>query len=62
MSGLEILLGVAGVLVTVLVIAGMVLLTPRGVVEVHGKATDSQGSELSRAGAADRPAPVVTSP
>jgi len=62
MTGLEILLGVAGVVVTVLVIAGMVLITPRSVVDVHAKAVDSQGAELSRAGAADRPAPVGTNP
>ena len=47
MSGVDVLLAVAGTLVTVLTLAGMVLLTPRGVVEVHTEGTDSQGSNLS---------------
>ena len=47
MSGVDVLLAVAGILVTLLTLAGMVLLTPRGVVEVHTEGTDSQGSNLS---------------
>ena len=47
MSGVDVLLAVAGILVTVLTLAGMVLLTPRGVVEVHTEGTDSEGSSLS---------------
>ena len=47
MSGIDVLLAVAGTLVTVLTLAGMVLLTPRGAVEVHTEGTDPQGSNLS---------------
>jgi hypothetical protein len=49
MSGLDILLAVAGAIVTLLVIAGMVLLTPRGQVELLADERDPQGAELSRA-------------
>ena len=51
MSALEVLLAVAGFAVTALVVAGMILITPRGEVDLHGDASDSQGSQLSRAGA-----------
>ena len=47
MSGVDVLLAVAGSIVTLLTLAGMVLLTPRGVVEIHTEGTDSQGSNLS---------------
>jgi uncharacterized iron-regulated membrane protein len=49
MSGLEILLAVAGFLVTALVVAGMILITPRGEVELSSDVRESQGAELSRA-------------
>lgn len=49
MTGLEVLLAVAGFTVTVLVVAAMVLITPRAQVEVGDRSTDSQGRELSRA-------------
>jgi hypothetical protein len=49
MSGLDVLLAVAGLTVTVLVVAGMILITPRGEVDLFGDVTDSQGAELSRA-------------
>jgi len=49
-TGLEWVLAVIGFTVTALVVAGMVLLTPRGEVELdHGKSHDGQGVELSRA-------------
>jgi hypothetical protein len=48
-TGLEVLLAVAGVAMTVLVVAGMILITPRALVDVNGDATDPQGSDLSRA-------------
>jgi hypothetical protein len=48
-SGLDVVLAVAGFVATALVVAGMILLTPRGEVDVHADATDGQGSELSRA-------------
>jgi hypothetical protein len=50
MSALQVLLGAAGFSVTVLVVVGMVLITPRGEVDLRDGATDPQGSELSRAG------------
>jgi len=49
MSGLEILVGVAGIGVTVLVVAAMILITPRGQVDLHAQAAGSEGSNLSRA-------------
>ena len=58
---LDVLLGVAGFLATALVVAGMILLTPRGEVDVHDDATDSQGAQLSRA-QPRVPAPPVSAP
>jgi hypothetical protein len=54
MTALEVLLAVAGFAVTALVVAGMILITPRGEVDLHGDAPDSQGSQLSRADADGR--------
>jgi hypothetical protein len=51
MSGLDVLLAVAGLIVTMLVVAGMILITPRGEVDLFGDATHSQGTALSRADA-----------
>ena len=59
MSGLEVLLAIAGFSVTVLVIAGMILLTPVGAVEVHAEGTDAQGSNLSPTPTPDQPAPAA---
>ena len=59
MSGLEVVVGIAGLAVTVLVVAAMILITPRGQVDLHEDATDPQGSDLSRAEAPDRPARVA---
>ena len=56
MTGLDVILAVAGALATFLVIAGMILITPRGEVDIDQDAPSMQGSELSRAGAADPPA------
>jgi len=53
MTGLEVLLAVAGVGVTALVVAAMILITPRGEVDLYGEIGDSQGEQLSRARAAD---------
>jgi hypothetical protein len=39
--------------VTVLVVAGMILITPRGAVDAFDDVTDPQGAELSRADAID---------
>jgi hypothetical protein len=49
MTSLDVLLAVAGFVATALVVAGMILLTPRGEVDVHADATESQGAQLSRA-------------
>lgn len=49
MTDLDVLLAVAGLTVTVLVVAGMILITPRGTVDAFDDVTDPQGAELSRA-------------
>jgi hypothetical protein len=48
MTGLDLLLAVAGLAVTVLVVAGMILVTPRGAVDAFDDVIDSQGAEPSR--------------
>jgi hypothetical protein len=53
MSGLDVVLAFAGLAVTVLVVAGMILITPRGAVDAFDDVTDPQGAELSRADAID---------
>ena len=53
MSALEVLVGVAGSAVTILVVAAMILITPRGQVDLRERADDPQGSSLSRAPAPD---------
>ena len=55
MTGLDVLLAVAGAVATLLVVAEMILITPRGEVDLDRDAPSSQGSELSRAGTADAP-------
>jgi hypothetical protein len=59
MTSLDVLLGVVGVLVTLLVIAGMVLITPREKVDLHAEGSDPQGSNLS---GAKRPRPAGRRP
>jgi hypothetical protein len=59
-TGLDVLLAVAGSAATLLVIVGMILITPRGQVDIAQDAPSSQGSDLSRAGGADAPARVST--
>ncbi len=54
MTDLDVLLAVAGLAVTVLVVAGMILITPQGAVDALDDVTDPQGAELSRADAIDR--------
>ena len=61
MTGLQVLLGVAGFVVTVLVVAGMILITPRGEVELDGEVRDQQGADLSRADQRE-PAPAPATP
>ena len=55
MTGLEWLLAVAGALVTALVIAGMILLTPRGAVDAEGESIAGKDArEETAADAAER--------
>ena len=44
MTGFEVLLASAGLIVFVMVLAAMILVTPRGIVEVHGGGTDQRDS------------------
>src|SRR4051812_6209712 len=44
MTDLDVLLAVAGLAVTVLVVAGMILITPRGAVDAFDDVTDPQGA------------------
>ena len=60
MTGLEWLLAVAGLTVTALVIAGMILLTPKGTVGVGEDSDDAMRADLSAAPAPDRPPRVRT--
>ena len=53
MTGLDVLLALAGLAVTVLVVAAMILITPRGALDAFDDVTDPQGAELSRANAID---------
>lgn len=62
MSGLEVLLAVTGFAVTMLVIAGMFLITPRGEVDVYADPPDSMGSNLSHAQAPERPERTPANP
>src|SRR3954452_2934410 len=59
-TGLDVLLAVAGAAVTLLVIVGMILITPRGQVDIAQDAPSSQGSDLSRAGGTDAATRVST--
>ena len=49
MTALDILVAVAGLVATTLVVVGMILITPRGAIDLHSEATDAQGTDLSRA-------------
>ena len=60
MTGLEVLLVVAGLTATALVIAGMILITPHGAVDVDVDATDPDPSNLSGAQAPDPSSRVPT--
>ena len=56
MTGLEIVLAIVGFTVMALVVAGMILITPRGQIDLHdADPTDPQGSDLSRAGIPSTP-------
>jgi hypothetical protein len=60
MTALDILLAVAGFTATALVVAGMILITPRGQVDVDDADAGAQGENLSptRAPDAQRPVPA----
>ena len=63
MTALELLLAVAGLVVTVLVVAGMILITPRGEVQLDDPVADRQGANLSRADVpAHEPPPARATP
>jgi len=62
MTGIEVLLAVAGIIVTVMVVAGMILLTPLGEEQVHTEGSDPHGSNLSPLPAPDRPEPAPATP
>jgi hypothetical protein len=50
MSALEVMLAIVGFTVTALVVVGMILITPRGEIDLHDPdAKDPQGSDVSRA-------------
>jgi hypothetical protein len=55
MTALEVLLAVAGLVVFLLVVAGMVLLTPRGTEPLDAAVRGPQGADLSRADVPARP-------
>jgi hypothetical protein len=55
MTGVELLLAIAGLIAFVLVIVAMILITPRGQVEVHTEGSDPMGSNLSPSPVADPP-------
>jgi hypothetical protein len=50
MSALEVMLAIVGFTVTTLVVVAMILITPRGEIDLHdADSNDPQGSDLSRA-------------
>jgi hypothetical protein len=61
MTDLDVLLAVAGLIATLLVVAGMILVTPRGATDTSVDGSDPQGEELSQADAIE-PARPVTQP
>ena len=54
MTGLDLILALAGLGVTVLVVAGMILITPSGAVMVPTDGADADGSDLSPTGPPDK--------
>ena len=61
MTGLDLVVALAGVAVTVLVVAGMILLTPRGIQAPDDEA-DPERASPSLARAHDEPARAPTTP
>jgi hypothetical protein len=62
MTDLDVLLAIAGFIATLLVVAGMILVTPRGAIETIDDVKDPQGEELSRADATIDPTDPVAQP
>ena len=62
MSALEILVAVAGCGVTALVVVAMILITPRGVVDLRAKARDAQRADVRQAEAPERAERVSARP
>ena len=58
MTELDVLLAVAGFTATLLVVAGMILVTPRGAIDAFDDVEDPQGDQLSRADAPEPTHPV----
>jgi hypothetical protein len=61
MTDLDVLLAVAGLIVTGLVVAGMILITPRGTVDAVDDVSDPRGAEPSRAEATEPRGPAALS-
>jgi hypothetical protein len=59
MTELDVLLAVAGLTATLLVVAEMILLVPRGAIDVFDDVTDPRGEELSQTDAIDFTDPVT---
>lgn len=60
MISLDALIGVAGCLVTVMVVAGMILLTPRGAVNSQAEGTGANDSTSGAALTPEEPVPQHT--
>jgi|tagenome__1003787_1003787.scaffolds.fasta_scaffold20373256_3 hypothetical protein len=54
MSALDIFVGIAGCGVTALVVVAMVLITPRGVVDLRAQASDAEAPDVREAEAPER--------
>ena len=59
---LDVVIGLLGVIVTVLVVVGMILITPRGVVDLRAQATDSQSPDVRQAEAPEGSSRVPARP
>jgi hypothetical protein len=62
MTALELIVATVGCGVTALVVVGMILLTPRGVVDRRAKATAARNPKADKAATAERAARVPTRP
>jgi hypothetical protein len=62
MTALELMVAAAGCGVTALVVVGMILITPRGVVDRRAKANDAQSRKADQAATAERAGRVPARP